>query len=129
MIILSLHEKNSHDFPWREFVQRDVTGVYQEFAKETNNARGESEQIREANRVESSRVESKREDRKNFKTARGDRWMINMQPTMPVQILQEGVASFAVEGAVGPTDFEQGTDGPSRAGPAVGAGAGHRRQR
>ena len=55
MIILSLHEKNSHDFPWREFVQRDVTGVYQEFAKETNNARGESEQIREANRVESNR--------------------------------------------------------------------------
>lgn len=47
---------------------------------------------------------------------------------MPVQILQEGVTSFAVEGAMGPTDFEQGADRPSRTGPAVGTGARHRRQ-
>lgn len=52
--------------------------------------------------------------------------MVNIEPTVPVQILQEGVASFAVEGAVRPTDFEQGTDGPSRTGPTVGTGARHR---
>lgn len=59
-------------------------------------------------------------------SAKDERRMVNIEPTVPVQILQEGVASFAVEGAVRPTDFEQGTDGPSRTGPTVGTGARHR---
>lgn len=55
---------------------------------------------------------------------------IKIEPTIvPVQVLQEGVATLAVEGAVGPTDLEQGANGPSRTGPAIGARTRYRWQR
>lgn len=70
-------------------------------------------------RMEKARSERRRKERR----------MVNMPRTVPVQILQEGVASFAVEGAVRPTNFEQRADSPPRTGPAIGTGTRHRRQR